>query len=79
LIRGSLGSACRKRVALYEPSAFTLDVDSTKRASGKLVRFTLERRTGVPFEENVFFSTAPLQTDHHVEFLGELEKLFSRA
>jgi hypothetical protein len=76
-------AALRKRLiaqadaVAYEPFAFVLDVDST-RTSRRLMRFTLERRIGVPFEENVFFSIAPLETDDHIEFLGELEKLFSR-
>jgi hypothetical protein len=74
-------AALRKRLPdanAYEPYAFSLDVDGT-RTSRRLIRFTLERRIGVPFEENVFFSIAPLETDDHIEFLGELEKLFSRA
>ena len=35
--------------------------------------FTIERRTNIPYEENVFFSQAPLKTQEHITLLEELE------
>ena len=31
--------------------------------------FSLERRVTVPFEKNIFFSSAPLETDDHARYL----------
>lgn len=36
--------------------------------------FGIERRSEVPYAENVFFAQAPLQTDHHIELLRMLEE-----
>lgn len=38
------------------------------------INFSLERRAGIPFEQNIYFSTAPLRTDDHVEVLRAIEK-----
>lgn len=38
-------------------------------------RFSLDRRQGVPFEENVFFSMSPLPTDDHLALLSLIEDL----
>ena len=35
--------------------------------------FRLDRREGVPFEQEVYWSEAPLTTQHHVEVLSEFE------
>jgi hypothetical protein len=39
------------------------------------VRFSLERRLGIPFEKNVFYSQAPLETDDHFALLEGIESL----
>ncbi|MCR6646484.1 MAG: hypothetical protein NVV62_19195 [Terricaulis sp.] len=41
------------------------------------INFSLERRAGIPFDQNIYFSTAPLRTDDHVEALAALEKSLS--
>jgi hypothetical protein len=43
----------------------------------KPISFTLDHRVGVPFENNVFFSMAPLRTKDHLAFLRSLEDLAS--
>ncbi len=37
--------------------------------------FMLERRVGVPYVQNRFFSEAPIRTDTHLELLQEIESL----
>jgi hypothetical protein len=38
-------------------------------------RFTVERRLGIPFKENVYYSWAPLATNDHLALLTQLEAL----
>ena len=35
--------------------------------------FNIERRAGVPFDQNVFFCTAPMTTAAHIAALEEIE------
>jgi len=49
-------------------------VDSTSYTGRKPAFFTLARRVNVPFEANIFYSTAPLKTEHHLDLLSGLEK-----
>jgi hypothetical protein len=53
---------------------FTIDQPEIK-SRRKPFAFTLERRTGYPFEENIFFSGAPFRTKDHLAVLGRLEEL----
>lgn len=39
------------------------------------VRFTLERRAGIPFDKHVFFSQAPIRTEDHLALLEQIEAL----
>lgn len=39
--------------------------------------FKLERQEGIPFEENRYYSIAPLQTEQHLEMLEEFERIFT--
>jgi hypothetical protein len=36
--------------------------------------FSLERRVAVPFERNLFFSSAPLRTQDHIAYLERVER-----
>jgi len=42
----------------------------------RVARFSFERKVGVPFAENRYFSEAGLSTDKHLELLNELEMIF---
>jgi hypothetical protein len=41
--------------------------------------FTVERREGVPFSDNVYFSNAPLPTQLHLQLLAEIENAVTNA
>ena len=45
--------------------------------SAQLSTFTFERRGGVPFSENKYFSRATLSTANHIRALEKLEKILS--
>ena len=56
----------------YEPTAFVINTDlSQLKVTPSL--FSLERRTEAPFSENIYFSSAPLSTTEHLNFLEEIE------
>lgn len=52
----------------YEPAAISITFDQTLAKIGTAA-FTVQRREGVPFDENKYFSSAPLKTDTHHELL----------
>ena len=59
----------------YVLSGATIDCDVSKfKGRRKPSRYMLDRRIGVPFEENVFYSAAPLTTKDHLAFLGAIER-----
>lgn len=39
-----------------------------------LFDFSIERRVGTPFSSNRYFCTAPLESDHFLRVLGEIER-----
>jgi hypothetical protein len=62
--------------ARYQIAGFTLDSDPAAfPGRRKPMRFGIERRLNVPFSENVFYSYAPINTQHHLKVLSELEAL----
>lgn len=64
------------KARLFKPSGFLMDCDVHEQGGQrKPMKFVLERRLSVPFEENVFFSQAPLPTDDHLIFLETIERL----
>lgn len=55
-------------------SGFLFDFDQADvKGKRKPSRFTVDRRLGVPFSQNVFYSTAPFRTKDHLRLLGSLE------
>jgi len=65
-----------KRCLEYEPTGVVIgfDAESTKLGTAP---FTVQRREGVPFSENKYFSSAPLKTDLHMELLRMWEEAMS--
>jgi len=62
----------------FEVGGLSLWSDVTN-AVYKVPPFTIERRLNAPFNENRFYSKAPLRTDEHVEMLKELEEILTIA
>ncbi len=56
-------------------SKIEFDFDDSSNSSGvKISGFTIERRAGVPFEVDRYFSSAPLRTQEHISLLETIEK-----
>ena len=58
---------------LFEPTAVMIGPQTW---SMKIVpnSFTIERRAETPFNENTYFSSAPLPTSQHIELIEEIEQ-----
>jgi hypothetical protein len=56
----------------YETTAVTLNLDISNMRSSPGA-FMLDRRAGVPFSENTYFSSAPMPTADHKQALQEFE------
>jgi len=60
----------------FHVTGFILSSDPHAPGSRRIEsRFLLDRRVGVPFSENIFYSLAPLRTDDHLAFLERIEEL----
>jgi hypothetical protein len=57
----------------YEPAAVSITFDQLATKLGPAA-FTVQRREGVPFGENKYFSTAPLKTEIHLDLLERWER-----
>jgi hypothetical protein len=72
-----LSSMCRTIIAQpFEVGGLSLWADVTN-AVYKAPPFLIERRINAPFNENRFYSKAPLQTEEHVTLLKELEDILT--
>jgi hypothetical protein len=60
---------------LVEPIGIAIGVDEG--LERKPIPFRFERAEGVSFSENRYYSSAPLQTQDHIELLEEFEKILS--
>jgi hypothetical protein len=58
-------------------SRLDFEIDKMTFNSGQVAvpKFILERRAGVPFEQERYFAAAAMRTTHHLEVLTEIEKL----
>jgi hypothetical protein len=61
----------------YQPSSFAISYDPLTVKNGTSV-FSIEPRAETPYDENKFFSTAPLPTEEHIKLLEELESDLQR-
>ena len=59
----------------YENVGVSLSADQAQNPSLNPALFRFERRSGVEFSLNQFYTTAPLKTNQHLEILEELERL----
>lgn len=59
----------------YEVASIAMHTDKEKALPLQPARFLLERRVGHPYEDNVFFSEAPVATADHKKLLDLLETL----
>jgi len=57
----------------YEPAAINLMYDKLQTAVGPAA-FTVQRREGVPFSENKYYSSSPLKTAIHLKLLEMYEQ-----
>jgi len=76
LVRGYGFTACPD----YEPSSFILFFDNSKFTNPPTFAgsFLVDRRAGAGYEENRYYSQAPLRTADHIALLNELEKLLMK-
>lgn len=77
-----LGVAINNALETYEmeaPSYITgglmLQADTSQVVGIRPSTFTLERRAGVKFDSNLYFSCSPLKTQDHLDILEKLETL----
>ena len=54
---------------------FSLATDNTLLPVIKPIPFRIDRRAGVPFEANLYYTQAPLPTSDHLKVLEQLEKM----
>ena len=59
----------------FQHFSWTLSADHTQNPALKPVPFRFERKAGVEFSLNQYYTTAPLKTKQHIEILREIEKL----
>ena len=61
--------------ATFATPGFSLVTTATTSSGFNPAAFRFERKTGTATDLGYYFSTAPLETDQHLELLGELESL----
>jgi hypothetical protein len=59
-------------VAPFELTSVTLSCDPAKTTGGSPAGFKVERRAGIPFEQNLYLSEAQLRTKDHLRLLQSL-------
>ncbi|HLM83428.1 MAG TPA: hypothetical protein VK302_22720 [Terriglobales bacterium] len=64
---------CLGRPLVYEPKGFMVGYDKMT-TTFTPTHFTIDRREGLPFSDNKYYSNAPLRTQVHLQLLEEAEK-----
>ncbi|HIE71088.1 MAG TPA: ankyrin repeat domain-containing protein [Planctomycetes bacterium] len=62
------------RSSPFELAAISIAVDNMAFVGPKPTAFSLARQANAPFDSKLFVSTAPLQTDDHLELLHAIEQ-----
>jgi hypothetical protein len=65
-------------VAEFEAFGFSIATDTTRIPSLRPINFRIERKIDIPFERNIFISSAPLTTANHQHVLQALEDLANK-
>lgn len=83
-VLGKIAAICSKEVTAnfgqplqYDVGGMTIQFDPLTISAGT-APFTIQRREGVPFGENKYFSTAPVRTPMHYELIAQVENALSR-
>jgi len=63
----------------YELTALSFWFDKHKFPTFAPAAFRIDRRDGMPFEQNIYWSDAPLSTDDHIAVLTEFEQACLKA
>jgi hypothetical protein len=78
-ISGMVGRAFNKANSMeadFIPTGIIVDMDAHGFGGRRRpMHFTIERKLGVPFEDNVFYCRAPVPTKAHLELLRAVEDL----
>lgn len=61
-----------------EASRIALACDPTKLPPQRTAELIIERRAGIPYDQNRYFSAAPLTTSVHLELLDNFERRLSK-
>ncbi len=61
--------------AAYQATGFSLSANAFGFPGLKPTDFRIERKTGAPFESDMYYSAAPLPTNEHLKILNTLEAL----
>jgi hypothetical protein len=67
-------SANLKLPYVFQPSGILIGIDPEEQRI-PVQRFSIERREGVGFSENKYFSAAPISTEVHLDLLANFEKV----
>jgi hypothetical protein len=80
----SIGSLISKELSSYgqaiheyKVNGLKMHYDAAPTPLPRAPEFSFERRAGVPYAENQFFTSAPVRTDEHLRIVQVLEKLLS--
>lgn len=61
----------------FELAGVAIASDNTAYVGRKPTGFTIARRANVPFSSGIYYSSAPLKTDDHLDLLQAIENQFS--